>query len=71
LRVYTAPHFIEKTFYSIDIGSKILTGFEKYFDVPFPLKKLDLIGIPDFKQWNGKLGLDYILRTKFSERKYF
>ncbi|GFS55864.1 glutamyl aminopeptidase [Nephila pilipes] len=48
LRVYTAPHFIEKTYYSLDIGSKILTGFEKYFDVPFPLKKLDMIAIPDY-----------------------
>ncbi|KAG8184338.1 hypothetical protein JTE90_005356 [Oedothorax gibbosus] len=48
LRTYAAPYLIEKAQYALDTGSKILTYYETYFDIPFPLKKLDMIAIPDF-----------------------
>ncbi|KAF8765157.1 Glutamyl aminopeptidase like protein [Argiope bruennichi] len=48
LRVYTAPHYIEKINFSLEVASKVLTWYEKYFDVPFPLKKIDMIAVPDF-----------------------
>ncbi|XP_054706486.1 uncharacterized protein LOC129216302 [Uloborus diversus] len=48
LRVYTAPHHVEKTQYALSVASRILTYYANYFDVPFPLKKLDMITIPDY-----------------------
>ncbi len=34
--------------YSVDEGVKILDFFSDYFQVPFPLKKLDMVALPDF-----------------------
>ncbi|GFS49299.1 endoplasmic reticulum aminopeptidase 2, partial [Nephila pilipes] len=47
VRLYTAPHHAEKTEYALSIAADILTHYEKYFGIPFPLKKLDLVTIPD------------------------
>ncbi|GBN00632.1 Endoplasmic reticulum aminopeptidase 2 [Araneus ventricosus] len=47
VRIYTAPHHLQKAEYALSSASKILTYYEKYFGVPFPLKKLDLAVIPD------------------------
>ena len=33
---------------ALDITAKVLPAFESLFGIPFPLPKLDLIGIPDF-----------------------
>ncbi|GIX90473.1 hypothetical protein CDAR_74672 [Caerostris darwini] len=63
LRVYTAPHYIEKTYYSLDVASRALTWFERYFNIPFPLRKLDLIAIPDY----GSNGMENWGLITFSE----
>jgi aminopeptidase N len=34
--------------YSVDEGVKILDFFSDYFQVPFPLEKLDMVALPDF-----------------------
>ncbi|KAF8795593.1 Glutamyl aminopeptidase like protein [Argiope bruennichi] len=47
VRFYTAPQHLEKAEYALNSASKMLTWYEKYFGVPFPLKKLDLVAIPD------------------------
>ena len=36
------PRYAEK------IGPKILTFFEEYFDIEYPLPKQDMVAIPDF-----------------------
>ena len=34
--------------YALDLVPRILTFYEDYFGIDFPLKKLDVTGIPDF-----------------------
>ncbi|KAI8500655.1 Endoplasmic reticulum aminopeptidase 1 [Branchiostoma belcheri] len=34
--------------YAIAVASKVLTYYEEYFGIPFPLPKLDMAAIPDF-----------------------
>lgn len=48
LRVWARPDAIEETEYALSISGAILTFFEEYFKIPFPLSKLDQIAVPDF-----------------------
>ena len=47
-RIWSRKEAIGQTEYAADIGPKILEYYEKYFDVPYPLPKQDMIAIPDF-----------------------
>ncbi|CAH8834822.1 unnamed protein product [Trichobilharzia szidati] len=47
--VWTRPEKIESARYALDIGRRILTYFENYFGVPYPLPKMDMVAIPNFK----------------------
>lgn len=48
LRVYVTPGKIEMAKFALDVATKALVIFEELFGIPFPLPKIDLIGIPDF-----------------------
>jgi len=47
-RVWARKDAIEQAEYARDIGPRILTHYEKYFDIDFPLPKQDMIALPDF-----------------------
>jgi len=47
-RVYAAKDKVSTGQYGLDIGVSILNYFENYFEIEFPLPKLDQIAIPDF-----------------------
>ncbi|XP_045478249.1 glutamyl aminopeptidase isoform X5 [Harmonia axyridis] len=47
-RVYATPQQLEKTTYAGEVGKKTIEFYIKYFDIPYPLPKLDMIAIPDF-----------------------
>ncbi|CAL8109596.1 unnamed protein product [Orchesella dallaii] len=47
-RVWARSSAIDQAEYARDIGPRILTYFEKYFGIEFPLPKQDMIAIPDF-----------------------
>lgn len=47
-RVKARQSAIQQANYALQTGPKILTFFEKYFNVPYPLPKQDMIAIPDF-----------------------
>ncbi|XP_037798468.1 aminopeptidase N-like [Penaeus monodon] len=48
LRVWARREVIDQAEYAMKIGPKILSFFEKYFNVPFPLPKMDMVALPDF-----------------------
>ena len=39
---------LQQAKYSLDIGPRILKHYEKYFQIKFPLPKIDMIALPDF-----------------------
>jgi len=39
---------IDETRYILKTASLVLDSLEEYFQIPFPLKKLDIVGIPNF-----------------------
>ncbi|XP_022104262.1 aminopeptidase N-like isoform X2 [Acanthaster planci] len=47
-RVWSRPDAVENTRYALDVGTRILTYFEEYFDFAYPLEKQDMVAIPDF-----------------------
>ncbi|XP_065349188.1 aminopeptidase Ey-like [Cloeon dipterum] len=47
-RVWARPDAIAQASYSLDIAPKVLDFFEDYFNVPYPLPKMDMIAVPDF-----------------------
>ncbi len=48
IRVVTTKGNKSKGKYSLDLGRKLLSSYEKYFGIEYPLPKLDLIAVPDF-----------------------
>ncbi|CAK9293369.1 unnamed protein product [Gordionus sp. m RMFG-2023] len=46
--VHAPAEQIDQAIFAKDVAIKALDFYEKYFDIPFPLPKTDLIGIPDF-----------------------
>ena len=49
LRVCSTPDKVALTPYALDIEKYVLHYYDNYFGIHYPLKKLDLIGIPDFE----------------------
>ncbi|XP_076854128.1 endoplasmic reticulum aminopeptidase 2 [Brachyhypopomus gauderio] len=47
--VYAVPHKWHQTHYALEAAVNILEFYEKYFNIYYPLPKLDLIAIPDFQ----------------------
>jgi len=49
IRSCATPDKVALTPYSVDVARYVLHYFNTYFDIPYPLKKLDLIALPDFE----------------------
>jgi len=49
IRVCSTPDKVALGAYGLDIAVKVLHYYNNYFGIPYPLKKLDLIAIPDFE----------------------
>jgi tricorn protease interacting factor F2/3 len=47
IRVLTAPGRREAGRFALDAAARILDAFEEYYDIPYPLPKLDLIAIEE------------------------
>ncbi len=48
VRVYTVPSKKHQAKFALDVTVKVLEFYEEYFAIPYPLKTLDMIAIPDF-----------------------
>ena len=49
IRVCATPDKVGLTSYGLDVAKFALHYYNNYFGIPYPLKKLDLIAIPDFE----------------------
>ncbi|CAD6993579.1 unnamed protein product [Ceratitis capitata] len=47
--VWARKDAIQSASYALSVGPQILKFLEEYFDLPFPLPKIDMIAIPDFQ----------------------
>uniref|UniRef100_A0A8C4T928 Endoplasmic reticulum aminopeptidase 1-like n=1 Tax=Erpetoichthys calabaricus TaxID=27687 RepID=A0A8C4T928_ERPCA len=47
--VFAPSEQISQTEHALHIGVKILEFFEEYFQIPYPISKLDLVAIPNFE----------------------
>jgi len=58
VRVYTTIGNVEKGRFALEVAARTLTFFSEYFDIPYPLSKMDLIAIPDeCERGTGNWGL--------------
>ncbi|HSW78557.1 MAG TPA: M1 family metallopeptidase [Candidatus Babeliales bacterium] len=48
VRVYATPDKAGLTDFALNVAARCLDFFEEYYSTPYPLPKLDLIGLPDF-----------------------
>ncbi|KAG5671182.1 hypothetical protein PVAND_001393 [Polypedilum vanderplanki] len=48
LSVYSTPQQIDKTDYALETAKKVIEYYIQYFNIKYPLPKLDLAAIPDF-----------------------
>ncbi len=48
VRVYTAPGKKQLGAFALETGKRVLEFYNHYFQIPYPLPKLDMIAIPDF-----------------------
>ena len=48
LRVWATPGNEERGHFTLDVAERLLAYFNDYFDIPYPLEKLDHVAIPDF-----------------------
>ena len=49
IRVCATPDKVQLTPYGVDVAKYVLHYYNTYFGIPYPLKKLDLIALPDFE----------------------
>jgi aminopeptidase N/puromycin-sensitive aminopeptidase len=49
IRVCSTPDKVALTPYGVDVAQRVLHYYNHYFGIPYPLKKLDLIALPDFE----------------------
>lgn len=46
--VITTPGKINQAEFALEVGTRTLDFYTEYFDLPYPLPKLDMIAVPDF-----------------------
>ena len=47
-RIWSREDALSQTAWASEIGPQVLAYYEEYFNIPFPLPKMDMIAIPNF-----------------------
>ncbi|KAM5298745.1 leucyl-cystinyl aminopeptidase [Ctenodactylus gundi] len=47
--IYAVPEKIDQVHHALETAVKLLEFYQNYFEIEYPLKKLDLVAIPDFE----------------------
>lgn len=47
--VWARPGAVQYAAYALELGQKVLSFLEKFTDIDYPIKKMDLVAIPDFQ----------------------
>jgi puromycin-sensitive aminopeptidase len=60
VRCYTSPGKSQHCAFALEVATRSLSYYNKYFGIPYPLPKLDMLAIPDFaagamENWVGCL----------------
>lgn len=50
-RAWARPEAVNQTEYALSVGTRILTYFEDYFGIPFPLPKQGTSSVPSNTKW--------------------
>ncbi len=53
LAIYAPPGRGASGAYALDVATRVLPAFERYYGIPYPLPKLDLVAVPEF--WAGAM----------------
>lgn len=48
VKVYTPPGKSDSGVFALDCATKALDAYDDFFGIPYPLPKLDMVGIPEF-----------------------
>ena len=48
-KIWAQEDRVSELEYAAKIGPKVVEYYEKLFDFPFPLNKMDMVAIPDFQ----------------------
>jgi aminopeptidase N len=48
IRAFSPPGKVDQTDFSLEVAVKIMEYYNQYFDLPYPMPKLDIAAIPDF-----------------------
>lgn len=67
--VWARPEALESARYALEVGPKILSFFEDYFNIKYPLPKIDLIALPDFGAGAMVCIKSLILKNGLNEKK--
>lgn len=73
--LWARPDVMSQVDYALHFGPKVLKFFEEYFDVPFPLPKMDMVAIPDFgagamENW-GELKMTFSISLPTSQKHVY
>ncbi|MCA9349498.1 M1 family metallopeptidase [Candidatus Saccharibacteria bacterium] len=49
IRTYALPDKVKQTQFALNIAKKVLDIYERFFEIPYPLSKLDMVALPEFE----------------------
>lgn len=55
VRVYTPVGKKEQGRFALEVATKVLPYYKEYFNIAYPLPKIDLIAIADFSAGTGEI----------------